>query len=268
MPQACGMRWLAVMAVITPLAACAAPDAHAPPFARQPYEPFSRLDATAIAMDEWRLFGSRVDDSMPGTRPAPLPWQKPERWPGLWERIGEYWWIGMNAGTRFSRWTGKHDAEGRVFPASQDGDYAWSAAFISYVMREAGAGASFPYAPDHAFYVDAGWYADRLAHPRYAVRAERVEDYAPEVGDLICFGTGRDRSLRFDDLPVRFFYGHCDIVTERKPGQLVVVGGNVDDAVTMKHVPTTSDGRLATTDGHVVDPRYAWFVVVRVLYAR
>ena len=262
------MRRFLLLAAAVPLAACVAPDAHVPPFARKPYEPFSRTDAIAIAMDEWRLFGSRVDDAMPGSRPPPKPWQKPERFPGLWERVGEYWWIGMNAGTRFSRWTGKHDAEGNVFPASKDGDYAWSAAFISYVMREAGAGASFPYAPDHAFYVDAGWHADRSAHPRYAVRAERVEDYAPETGDLICFGTGRDRSLRFDDLPVPFFFGHCDLVVAAAPQMLTVLGGNVDDAVTMKHVPTTRAGRLATPDGHVVDPRYPWFVVVHVLYDR
>jgi hypothetical protein len=260
-------RWLGA-AVLAALAACTAPDAHVPPFARQPYEPFSRAGAIAIANDEWRLFGSRVDDAEPSSRPLPLPTEKAERQAGLWERIGEYWWLGQDAGTRFSRWTGKHDAKGQIFPANKDGDFAWSAAFISYVMREAGAGSLFPYAPDHAFYVDAGWHADREANPRYAVRAERSEDYAPETGDLICFGTGSASTLRFRDLPVPFFSGHCDIVTAVAPGELTVIGGNVDDAVTMKHVPTTPAGKLATPDGQVVDPRYPWFVVVRVLYER
>ena len=36
--------------------------------------------------------------------------------------------------------------------------------------------------------------------------------------------------------------------------------------VTMKHVPTTPGGRLATADGTVVDTRYPWMLVVRVLY--
>lgn len=252
--------------MLAALTGCTAPDAHVPPFAKQPYEPFARANAIAIAMDEWRLFGSRVDDRAPGARPTPEPWEKAERLPGLWERIGEYWWLGQNAGTRFSRWTGKHDAAGYVFPAREDGRFAWSAAFISYVMREAGAGDRFPYAPDHAFYVDAGWHADRSSTPRYAVRAERVRDYAPETGDLVCFGTGSARALRFRDLPVSFFPGHCDLVTAAAPRVLTVIGGNVDDAVTMKHVPTTADGRLARPDGSVVDPRYAWFVVVRVLY--
>jgi Uncharacterized protein conserved in bacteria (DUF2272) len=255
-------------ALLAALGGCVAPDAHVPPFARTPYEPFSRADAIAVATDEWHLFGSPVDDSIPGSSPSLLPSQRPGRWPGLWERIGEYWWLGQDAGTYFSRWTGKHDAKGRIFPASESIDYAWSAAFISYVMREAGAGPKFPYSAAHAFYVDAGWHADREANPRYAVRAERVEDYAPETGDLICFGTGRDSTLRFHDLPVPFFYGHCDLVTGVAPGMLTVIGGNVDDAVTMKHVPTTREGRLATQAGHVVDPRYPWFVVVRVLYDR
>ena len=51
-----------------------------------------------------------------------------------------------------------------------------------------------------------------------------------------------------------------------QPGQISVVGGNVDAGVTLKHVPTTPSGTLASTDGHVVDERYNWFVVLRVLY--
>ena len=64
------------------------------------------------------------------------------------------------------------------------------------------------------------------------------------------------------------FPGHCDIVVdyghgarERSPW----CGGNVDDAVTMKHVPVTPDGRLAGPDGTVLDTRYPWMVVLRLL---
>ena len=32
--------------------------------------------------------------------------------------------------------------------------YAWSAAFVSYVMRIAGAGARFPYSASHSDYID------------------------------------------------------------------------------------------------------------------
>ena len=48
----------------------------------------------------------------------------------------------------------------------------------------------------------------------------------------------------------------------------VKVGGNVDDAVTMKHVPVTTDGMLAEPGQRVLDTRYPWFVVLRVMYDR
>jgi hypothetical protein len=36
----------------------------------------------------------------------------------------------------------------------------------------------------------------------------------------------------------------------------------------MKHVPVTTDGRLADADGQVLDRRYPWLVVIRILYNR
>src|SRR5579872_5481648 len=134
------MRWPALAASAL-LAACAASrpqlDAHVPPFARVPYEPFSRQAVVAIALREWRAFGQPLDDDPPGSHPPSAPEDKPEREAGLWQRVGEYWWLGLNAGAPESGWTGKHDAHGMVFHANVDGDYAWSAAFVSYVMRMA-----------------------------------------------------------------------------------------------------------------------------------
>ena len=65
------------------------------------------------------------------------------------------------------------------------------------------------------------------------------------------------------------FPAHCDIVVDTAvPGQIAVIGGNVDDAVTMKHVPVTPDGKLARPDGMVLDTRYPWMVVLRLLHRR
>ncbi|HZR82296.1 MAG TPA: DUF2272 domain-containing protein [Candidatus Binatia bacterium] len=257
--------WLALYgAVVAALVGCAPRrDAHVPPFAAVPYEPFSRDAAVAIALREWRAFGAPIDDAPPDPdRQVPAD-AKPERAEGMWQRVGEYWWLGQDAGREDDAWTGKHDDEGRVFPAERDGDYAWSAAFISYVMRTAGAGDGFPYSPTHATYVNAA----RTWSPEWRVRAERPEVYPPRPGDLICLGREKSKGLRYDDLPVDFA-GHCDLVVAAAPGTLTVVGGNVGDAVTAKHVPVTDDGTLATSDGHVVDERYPWFVVVRVVYDR
>ena len=239
--------------------------AHAPDFARRPFAPFSRADAAAIALREWRAFGSNVDDLPPGSRPD-LGEAKPERLPGLWQRVGEYWWLGQNADEPDNGWTGKHDSFGNVFPPSSDGEYAWSAAFISYVMRTNGAGLRFPYSPSHWTYIDAGARIAHGADENWAVTAERPDAYAPQLGDLICAGRSSARNLRFEDLPAGPFTSHCDLVVGGGPEGLAVIGGNVDDTVTMKHIPVGADGRIAAPGNIVYDQRYPWMVVLRILY--
>jgi hypothetical protein len=239
------------------------PDVHVPPFAKVPYEPFSRQAVVAVALREWRLFGQNVaDPEAEATRVI-----KPEREEGLWQRVGEYWWLGLNAGSHETVWTGKHDGVGEVFPPEEDGDYAWSAAFISYVMRIAGAGQRFPYSGDHADYINAARRESLGFETKWLVSAERVQDYAPRPGDLVCFGRGAARGLRFEDLPTPgLFTSHCDIVIDTTtPGQISVLGGNVEDSVTMNTVPVSGDGKLATPDGMVLDTRFPWMAVLRLL---
>ena len=241
------------------LSGCVAPDAHAPPFARVPYEPFSRSAAVAIATDEWRLWGMRVDDNEDAGY-VQTDATMGERQPGLWERVGEYWWEGINAGEPDARGTGKHDGTGQVFSVSVNGDYAWSAAFISYVMRIAGAGLKFAYAPDHATYIN---YAARAAKGEIEdplLIAETPATYAPRLGDLVCLGRGPAQDLSFADLPTQsLFPAHCAIVIADVPGTVSVVGGNVEDAVTLEHLHIDNEGILSGN-------RENWFVVLRVMY--
>jgi hypothetical protein len=231
--------------------------AHIPPFARWPYEPFSREAAVQIALAEWRAFRQPV--VFPNIE---LP-EDEEREEGMWQRVGLYWWLGLDPSWPQSGWTGIHNEYGQVFPAAIDGDYAWSAAFICYVMRLSGAGSSFPYSESHSDYINAA----AQHSPGVAIEAERVQVYAPQRGDLICLWRGQ-QPVTFDQLPTGRFPGHCDIVVGTRPGQLAVIGGNVDTAVAMKYVPITADGHLAGRDGVVLDPDYHWFVVLKVFYQR
>ncbi len=236
-----------------------------PDYATKPYEPFSREAVLAITLREWRVFGQPVDDDPPGTRPPPLPDQKPEQFEGLWQRVGDYWYQGQDLDRPEASWTGKHDAWGTEFPADEDGDYAWSAAFVSYVMRVAGAGARFPYSPAHHIYIDAARRMASGEETGWAITAWPIDSYAPVPGDVIC--TSRTPiPVRYADLPRGDFQAHCDIIVEQSPGLLSVIGGNVDDAVTMKHVPVTPGGMLGTTADSPLDSRYPWFVVLRVQY--
>jgi hypothetical protein len=239
-------RLVVTLGMLSALLAACAPAA-LPDFATRPYEPFNREDAVAIALREWRLFGSPTDEPSAGV--------KPERLPGLWQRVGEYWWIGIGSGNE-SRWTGKHDAAGRVFPARLDGNYAWSAAFISYVMRIAGAGDRFPYSATHSFYVNAA-----AARRTSLLVAQSPEFYAPRLGDLLCEARDDAIGLRFADLPTaRPWPGHCAMVVGGQPGAVQIVGGNVDDEVKMSLVPAGPDGRLTP------EAAGQWFVILDVRY--
>jgi hypothetical protein len=244
-------RWFAIVFLAAALTGCAAANV-VPDFAARPYVPFNREDAVAIALREWRLFGSLSDQ--PGS-PEPAV-AKPERAAGLWERVGEYWWLGLGGQGSEARWTGKHDENGRVFSASDDERYAWSAAFISYVMRIAGAGTRFPYAANHATYVNAA-----ASGHSPILRAHTPQTYAPKPGDLLCLGREWASGLRFSDLPTAGFWpGHCAIVVTRQDNTLSVVGGNDEDAVLMDQVAIAGDGTLAS--GHSTE----WPIVIEVRY--
>lgn len=230
-------------------------DIHIPPFARWPYQRFSREAAVQIALREWRAFGQQI--VLPNTE-LPFDYERAE---GLWQRVGEYWWLGLPMASREQGVTGIHDQTGRVFATGESGTYAWSAVFVGYVMRMAGAGRRFVYSVNHSDYINAA----RQGSAGLAVVAERPEHYAPQRGDLICVWRGR-RPIRYDDLPTGRFASHCDIVTAVHPGSLEAIGGNVDNSVSMKRIPVTGEGRLAGPDGAVVDPDHPWFVVIRVNY--
>ena len=93
--------------------------------------------------------------------------------------------------------------------------YAWSAAFVSYVMRIAGAGARFPYSASHSDYINLAKQMTAGPDDRAGWSSPSApEAYAPQPGDLICLGRGSARDLRYDDLPAGHFPGHCDIVVD------------------------------------------------------
>ncbi|WP_291364941.1 DUF2272 domain-containing protein [Acetobacter sp. UBA5411] len=242
---------------------------HVPDFASRNFTPFNRQDVVAISMREWRLFGMPVNDDDPELRPEPtVASVKPERAPGLWQRVGEYWWIGQDPQETESSWSGKYDADGRLFNFVHDGHYAWSAAFISYVMRVAGANDRFPYSPNHSTYINAA-----ASGQSSGLRAHDPGSYVPKLGDLVCTGRGGSKSVRFSSLPTSYgFPAHCGIVVATGQNgqpfghQLSIIGGNIDDAVALTHVPTDANGAIASADGHSYDSRYPWCTVLEVLY--
>ena len=237
--------------------AATATTAHIPPFARWPYEPFSREAAVQIALGEWRAFRQPV--VFPNIE---LP-EDEEREEGLWQRVGLYWWLGLDPSWPQSGWTGIHDENGQVFPAGRDGFYRLVGGLHLLCDADGRRRRQLPLFGDPC----------RLHRRRGPARSRRCARSRA--------GRGLRAAARRFDLPVARrqpgdlrpaadgrFPGHCDIVVDIKPGQLDVIGGNVDNAVAMKYIPVTADGHLAGPDGVVLDPDHHWFVVLKVLYQR
>jgi len=134
------------------------------------------------------------------------------------------------------------------------GTVPWSAAFISFVMNEAG-GKNFPFSAGHATYILKG-LANRLAKQ---VNAPVVyfdkNEMAPRVGDLIGFSNEPNVRNRSDmegllQLPPnkQFFASHTDLVIEVSSGKVKAIGGNVSQTINITTVKTSADGKIDPAD--------------------
>ncbi|MBY5406352.1 DUF2272 domain-containing protein [Rhizobium leguminosarum] len=126
-------------------------------------------------------------------------------------------------------------------PAFQKAHY-WSAAFISWVMRKAGAGSAFKYAASHSIYFAAA-RKNRTENNANPFKAYRPTEIAPRPGDLIC--NWRDKPVTYDSVKPGD-PGHCDVVVAVKSDHLLAIGGNKgsNGTVLMVKVPIDAKGRL------------------------
>jgi peptidoglycan hydrolase-like protein with peptidoglycan-binding domain len=137
--------------------------------------------------------------------------------------------------------------------------HPWSAAFISWVMRKAGAGKAFKYSGLHSVYISAA-KANRIAGNANPFKAYRLSEVAPRVGDLVCCKRAAGSKVTYDSIRAGM-KTHCDIVVAVKPGAITVIGGNVDQSV--KHRRTVPTDHL----GRVSQPARVWphaFAVIRI----
>ena len=125
---------------------------------------------------------------------------------------------------------------------------AWSAAFISFVMRSAGVdGREFPPSAAHGTSID-GMIADALAYPDQApFIPHRVRDRVAAPGDLLCADRSGRPLAHWRERAAdqgRFRPMHCDIVIRNHHGMVEAIGGNIRDAVTLGRFPTDRRGIL------------------------
>jgi len=133
----------------------------------------------------------------------------------------------------------------KAFQAS----HPWSAAFISWVMRQAGAGGTFRYSSSHSTYIAAA-KQNRLQKSNNPFKAYRPSEVRVELGDVVC--KARDGSGASYDNIRPGMKTHCDIVIAVARGRATVVGGNVNDSVTRRSLPLDAKGRLASQEHFAV----------------
>jgi hypothetical protein len=132
-------------------------------------------------------------------------------------------------------------------------DLAWSAAFISYCMQMAGAGANFPYSSGHATWMILSIKNRRGGRLKAALVGYRPGEIPLRPGDLIA--RPREAGVTYDNAVAKgWFVSHSDIVVEIDTENKVayVVGGNVGQSVSKAKVTIDSNGKLNDPDGWIV----------------
>jgi hypothetical protein len=193
-----------------------------------------------IAHNEWLYFGQQKvvidenEESIPHV--------------GIWEdddyshsnRINQYW-----RAVGVSRLSGKDCKE------------PWSAAFISWIMQEAGVPEYlFPPASAHRSYLN--HFLANAHDPGAILIPHTIQEYKPKPGDLICANRSRSTPAKVievlpDSLNAKL---HCDIVMETKGQTLEAIGGNIRNSVSKTILTLSPKGYLQYTRSR------PWFLII------
>ena len=155
-------------------------------------------------------------------------------------------------------------------------NHPWSAVFISWVMKTAGAGSQFKYATCHSAYIV--WTKKNMAAKKskamfnvYEVCDKRAA--WPEPGDLLC--KNRDGKTFSLNTITATDISHSDIVVEvnKETRTIVTIGGNVRNTVNKRIIHLDADGYIERTaewqitDDEVGNPagsQYEFFAVIKI----
>ena len=123
---------------------------------------------------------------------------------------------------------------------------AWSAAFISYIIKKAGAGDKFKYSTLHSDYINAA--KQNRKNNIKSFQAFRKNEMPVTVGDLICY----PRTEGVTYYTNGGYFAHCDIVTEITPGKAIAMGGNVSNTVGKSTYTLDPNNKVTTGKVHAI----------------
>ena len=225
---------LAVLGAV--LAACAVQ----PAVRRPPVDPaLVKGNILRLANAEWNAFGSQtvyLENGRERIDPVGV-WEDERRGSpriaGYWRSVGEDW-SGYNC------------------------DKPWSAAFISWLMLEAGVPPElFEPSGLHSDYLRAIAANESDPVARFALHDAKL--FSPRPGDLICATRAGASIPAYDDIPDGTPM-HCDLVIFNAGGLLESIGGNVRNSVSKTIRKVGPDGLLPKSGDRpwvlVVENRY------------
>lgn len=131
-------------------------------------------------------------------------------------------------------------------------DNPWSAAFVSWVMKTAGAGDNFRYAASHWRYVAAA-KENRNAGNDNPLKAYRPNEKEVEPGDVVVKRRGNSRAT-YENVQTGHIT-HGDIVVAVANGKAETIGGNVSNSVKTTTVELDENSNVAAE---------GYFAVVKV----
>ena len=178
-----------------------------------------------VADAEWLFFG-RQTYTIEGDKDHAGHTEGEDGW---YQRIGRYWVEG----------TTTHGIDGR------NHDWPWSAAFISWVMKQAGAGNQFRYSTQHSVYISQGIRDFLQKREGAGYWTERLNQAKPAVGDLVCWT--REEGVDYDHQKSGDYKGHSDVIVEVQADKAWIIGGNVGNSVTRRPLRLDQNGFLVPT---------------------
>lgn len=131
-----------------------------------------------------------------------------------------------------------------------DVDIPWSSAAISFMVRQAAT--SFPkylgfkFAASHSRYInDAIKNSGKKTAPFWGLR---LHERKPQLGDIVV--RSREQPITFElAAATNTFRSHGDIVVSIRPDELLAIGGNVSDSVSVTRYTKTPAGFVDSSKG-------------------
>lgn len=168
---------------------------------------------------------------------------------------------------RFARGQGKENADpffkfvGEMWKAigikldGKDVDVPWSAAAISFMVRDAAESVpgykKFKFAAAHSKYMHDSVRKRKSEDASAPFWGFPLHEALPQIGDIV--GRWREVPRTFQDVESSdSFKSHSDIIVSIQPDFVLAIGGNINNSVSISKYPKEPSGYLSGSEGAIV----------------